>query len=258
MTALVEKIASGGGATRQEVRAGDRQAQSRPSEELHLCVSTADQAVQPEAEFPEVQGPEGRDHQRARGHHPGASRTPNSRGRHGARRQVITVLRDRRSCTSDTPLHRTSQGVRRVRPPGNWPSPVCEPLNRRIVTDAACQPATDAPFASSQTDPCRPDATTAQIRTGQLRRSHTQFRALKCKRRPDAGAHRGTFGPGTAAEISMRRRSMTSNPQDDRMLRTHHVSSNDSGAVRVQGSPRETQGRRVVGGRLVRPLRLIS
>ena len=51
MTALIEKIASQGGATRQQLRDADRQAEGRPPEALRLCLPAADQGVQSEAQL---------------------------------------------------------------------------------------------------------------------------------------------------------------------------------------------------------------
>ena len=51
MTALVEKIASQGGATRQQLREAVGQAEGRPAEALRLRLPAADQGVQPETQF---------------------------------------------------------------------------------------------------------------------------------------------------------------------------------------------------------------
>ena len=51
MTALIEKIASQGGATRQQLRDAAAKPQAGPPEALRLRLPAADQGVQPEAEL---------------------------------------------------------------------------------------------------------------------------------------------------------------------------------------------------------------
>ena len=51
MTALVEKIASQGGATRQQLREAAAKPKAGPAEALRLRLPAADQGVQPEADF---------------------------------------------------------------------------------------------------------------------------------------------------------------------------------------------------------------
>ena len=70
MTALVEKIASQGGATRQQLREAAAKPQGRPAEALRLCLPAADQGVQPQAQFQQEPRLARRDHRRARSHHP--------------------------------------------------------------------------------------------------------------------------------------------------------------------------------------------
>ena len=54
---------------------GCREAKGRTAEELHIRISATDETVQLEAKLHQVQGSEGRDHQRPGSHHPGASRS---------------------------------------------------------------------------------------------------------------------------------------------------------------------------------------
>ena len=53
MTALIEKIASQGGATRQQLREATAKPKAGPPEALRLRLPAADQGVQPEAEVHE-------------------------------------------------------------------------------------------------------------------------------------------------------------------------------------------------------------
>ena len=71
MTALIEKIASQGGATRQQLREAAAKPKAGPAEALRLRVPAADQGVQPEAQFQQEPRVARRDHRRARSHHQG-------------------------------------------------------------------------------------------------------------------------------------------------------------------------------------------
>ncbi len=53
MTALIEKIAGQGGATRQQLREAAAKPKAGPPEALRVCLPAADQGVQPEAELRE-------------------------------------------------------------------------------------------------------------------------------------------------------------------------------------------------------------
>ena len=69
MTALVEKIASDGGATREAVRKETAKPKAGPAQALRLQLPAADQGVQAEAEVHQVARRPRRSHRRARGHH---------------------------------------------------------------------------------------------------------------------------------------------------------------------------------------------
>ncbi len=81
MIALVERITSQGGATREEVRKASGQAQAWAAARLHLQLSTAHESLQPPPQFPQGQGRARRDH-RGAGSHP---RRPASRETERAR-----------------------------------------------------------------------------------------------------------------------------------------------------------------------------
>ena len=68
MTALIEKIAGQGGATRQQLREATAKPKAGPAEALRLRVPAADQALQPEAQFRQEPREPRRSHRRARGH----------------------------------------------------------------------------------------------------------------------------------------------------------------------------------------------
>ena len=68
MTALVEKIASQGGATRAEVRQDLAKPKAGPTEGVRLQLQTGEQSVQPEAEVPQGQRPAPGSHRSARSH----------------------------------------------------------------------------------------------------------------------------------------------------------------------------------------------
>ena len=73
MIALIERVARQGAAepqpvTREQLRDA-AEAQDRPTQGLRLSVPAREQGVQPEAEFPQGAGPEGRNHLGPRAHH---------------------------------------------------------------------------------------------------------------------------------------------------------------------------------------------
>ena len=67
MTALIEKIASQGGATRQQLREAAAKPKAGPAEALRVCLPAADQGVQPEALRSRKAARRGTSHRRARG-----------------------------------------------------------------------------------------------------------------------------------------------------------------------------------------------
>ena len=97
MTALIEKIASQGGATRQQLREAAAKPKAGPAEAFRVCLPAADQGVQPEAQLREEPGLAGRDHRRARGHPSGprkaASRPQRVRSRRRAARRSFRAPR---------------------------------------------------------------------------------------------------------------------------------------------------------------------
>ena len=78
MTALIEKIASQGGATRQQLREATAKPKAGRPKHYVVCLPAADEAVQSEAELREGPRPARRNHRRARGHPPRASQSRNS------------------------------------------------------------------------------------------------------------------------------------------------------------------------------------
>ena len=75
MIALVERIASQGGATREEVRKAAAKPKPGRPQGLHLQLSTAHESLQPPPQFPQGQGRARRDH-RGAGSHPRRPRSP--------------------------------------------------------------------------------------------------------------------------------------------------------------------------------------
>ena len=70
MTRLIEKIASQGGATRQQLREATAKPNGWTAKALRLCLPPRDQGVQSQAQLQQVPRQQGRDHRRARRDHP--------------------------------------------------------------------------------------------------------------------------------------------------------------------------------------------